>query len=148
MELTIFDVKGLLFSLLFFFTTCQMSAPVSVTAPETSSIILPKGEGQKNYDSVATKLTLILLANDKIYAYEGTDVNTGNYYQFKTIRERIKQSQKKFSKKNFVIIIKPGAKTTYSNTVDLLDEMVINNISKYAIVDLTQQEKRILNAAD
>jgi len=148
MDLMTLDFKNLLVYLLFFFGTChQMSETVSVTAPETTSItlpstILPKDEDQKNYENVATKLTLILLGNDKIYAYEGVDVKTGSYYQLKTIRDRIKQSQKKFSGKDFVVIIKPSIKASYANTVDILDEMTINKVERYSIVDLTEDEKQ------
>ena len=148
MDLMAFDFKNLLVYLLFFFGTChQMSETVSVTAPETTSITLPsttlpKDEAQEKYDSVATKLTLILVGNNKIYAYEGLDVKTGNYYQLKTIRDRIKQSQKKFPAKDFVVLIKPSTKASYANTVDILDEMTINKVERYSIVDLTKDEKQ------
>ncbi|MEI9810381.1 MAG: hypothetical protein WDO16_22285 [Bacteroidota bacterium] len=31
--------------------------------------------------------------------------------------------------RDFVVVIKPDAEATYKNTVDILDEMTINNVS-------------------
>ena len=46
--------------------------------------------------------------------------------------------------KDLVIIIKPNAESTYKNTVDILDEMAINNIKRYAMVDLFEAEKDLI----
>jgi hypothetical protein len=34
-----------------------------------------------------------------------------------------------------VVIIKPGKRSSYKNMVDILDEMLIHRITRYAIVD-------------
>jgi biopolymer transport protein ExbD len=43
-----------------------------------------------------------------------------------------------------VVIIKPTDGATYSNLVDVLDEMQICSIGKYAIVDLTEGDKYLV----
>lgn len=44
-----------------------------------------------------------------------------------------------------IVIIKPGKKSNYGNLVDILDEMAINNIQAYSIVnDYTPQELKLL----
>lgn len=40
-----------------------------------------------------------------------------------------------------VIVIKPMADASYKNLVDILDEMAINNIGRYAIVDVTESDE-------
>jgi hypothetical protein len=44
-------------------------------------------------------------------------------------------------------LIKAGDGVKYGNIVDLVDEMAICNIARYAIVDLNKPEKKMLNAA-
>jgi hypothetical protein len=41
---------------------------------------------------------------------------------------------------DFVVIIKPDPEATYKNTVDILDEMTINQVKRYAMVKILQQE--------
>src|SRR6188768_47790 len=46
--------------------------------------------------------------------------------------------------KDLVIVIKPDEEATYKNTIDILDEMAINAIKRYAMVDLFQVEKDLI----
>src|SRR5688572_1985270 len=46
--------------------------------------------------------------------------------------------------KDLVVVIKPGELATYKNTVDILDEMTITNIKRYAMVDLFEAEKLLI----
>jgi biopolymer transport protein ExbD len=50
--------------------------------------------------------------------------------------------------KDLVIVIKPGELATYKNTVDILDEMTITNIKRYAMVDLFPAEKALIEATE
>lgn len=47
-------------------------------------------------------------------------------------------------KKGLIVIIKMDKKTNYRNMVDILDEMAICGVKTYAIVDLSPEEKAIL----
>ena len=71
--------------------------------------------------------------------------------------EKIQQDAKKEGDKNwqdacrdrdFVVVIKPDEDATYKNTVDILDEMTINNVKRYAMIDITPQELEVVRATE
>ncbi len=58
-----------------------------------------------------------------------------------------KAAVKAAEKKGLIVLIKPDEKAKYRNLVDILDEMLVTNVARYAIVDLSDSEKElILNA--
>lgn len=50
--------------------------------------------------------------------------------------------------KDFIVIIKPDEDATYKNTVDILDEMTINDVKTYAMVDILPQEVELIKATE
>ncbi|MFN4083614.1 MAG: ExbD/TolR family protein [Bacteroidia bacterium] len=46
-----------------------------------------------------------------------------------------------------IVVIKADDKAKYKNLVDILDEMLINNIGRYAIVDITDVENELIKTA-
>ena len=52
---------------------------------------------------------------------------------------------KKEDKVGPIVLIKATDKAKYKNMVDIIDEMAITNIARYAIVDINTFEKRLLN---
>ena len=59
----------------------------------------------------------------------------------------VKNSDLPYSRRNngLIVIIKPSKTSNYGNLVDILDEMNINNVSTYAIVnDFTPEELNLL----
>ncbi|OFX76297.1 MAG: hypothetical protein A2X12_08665 [Bacteroidetes bacterium GWE2_29_8] len=60
-----------------------------------------------------------------------------------TIDSRIK-AIKKGDKHAPIILIKAEDKAKYRNLVDIIDEMAITNISKYAVVEITPEEKELI----
>ena len=52
------------------------------------------------------------------------------------------------SDKDFVVIIKPDKDATYKNTVDMLDEMTINQVKIYAMVKILDQEYELIQKTE
>ena len=50
--------------------------------------------------------------------------------------------------RDLVIVIKPDQEATYKNTVDILDEMTINEIKRFAMVDLFEDEVKVIKATE
>jgi len=47
-------------------------------------------------------------------------------------------------KDGIIVVIKADEKSKYKNLVDILDEMLICNIGRYAVVDITEPEKELI----
>lgn len=50
--------------------------------------------------------------------------------------------------KDFTVIIKPDQDATYKNTVDILDEMTINNVKRFAMIKITDQEYELIKKTE
>ena len=50
--------------------------------------------------------------------------------------------------RDFVVIIKPTKDATYKNTVDILDEMTINQVRTYAMVKIFDQEYELIKKTE
>jgi biopolymer transport protein ExbD len=49
---------------------------------------------------------------------------------------------------DFVVVIKPDEEATYKNTVDILDEMTINNVRRFAMVKISETEKELIKKTE
>lgn len=148
----------------FFMLTTTMSKP------KTMDLIMPKDtekEEEQNKVKESTALTILLGKKNQVYYYEGLaqDPNaSSNPDFFKAtsfantggIRDIIIQKRDEVSQlRNFkgepedvVVIIKADDGATYQNFVDLLDEMAINRIQRYATVDISDQDKQWIKATE
>ena len=50
--------------------------------------------------------------------------------------------------RDFMVIIKPTANATYKNTVDILDEMTINAVKRFAMVKISDTEKDLVEKTE
>lgn len=50
--------------------------------------------------------------------------------------------------RDFIVIIKPSVDATYKNTVDILDEMTINQVKTYAMVKILKEEVELITATE
>jgi biopolymer transport protein ExbD len=48
--------------------------------------------------------------------------------------------------RDFVVVIKPTEEATYKNTVDILDEMTINAVKRFAMVKISDTENQLIKA--
>jgi hypothetical protein len=44
------------------------------------------------------------------------------------------------------VVIKPNEEATYKNSVDILDEMTINDVKRFALIDITPDENLLVKA--
>jgi biopolymer transport protein ExbD len=132
----------------FFIFTTTMSQPTAM------KLFLPKDTEkpeEQNKIKESGALSILLSRDNTIYYYEGTLDPTGANFKstnFKEIRDIIINKKKSTNPEDFVVVIKPGPESTYKNTVDILDEMTINEVKRYAMVDLFPIELQMINATE
>lgn len=59
-----------------------------------------------------------------------------------------KAAVKAAEKRGLIVLIKPDDKARYKNLVDILDEMLVTNVGRYAIVDLSDSERELIKNAN
>jgi len=130
--------------LTFFVLTSTLSKPktMEITLPEK-----PK-EGDKQPEVNEKKvLTLVLGSNDKVYWYVGITEPEAKREDFSKNGIRKVLLEKKGEIRDMIVLIKAMDNSKYKNFVEILDEMSICNIQRYAIVDITPADKEIVKQA-
>jgi len=143
---------GFLLITFFVFTT-------TISTPKATDLFMPKDptnvrDSTQLIDGLA--LTLLLDDNNKVYYYHGIFNNAvsankifeTNYSTYDGIGKIIRQKQKdidasgKFAegRRGMMLLIKPTSKSVYKNVVDALDEAVINDVKKYALIEPANEE--------
>ena len=89
----------------------------------------------------ASRLVILLNGGNDIYVYPAGDIHGGKKYTYAECRELLKARK---PDKNFSVMIKPSANSTYKNTVNMLDEMKTVGIGHYALVDIGPEEEEYL----
>lgn len=133
---------GFLLITFFIFTT-------SMSEPKAMKLKLPAQP--KDNDSMVTAegktLNIIAGDNGKVHFYMGNDVSSIKETSFGSngVRSQIIQKQKIVEKKygdskELMILLKPTSHSSYENVVELLDEMLINGVTRYVLTDPTTAE--------
>lgn len=152
----------------FFIFTSTMSTPT------TMALNMPKDEKdpeKQNEAKASGALSIMLSTNDQVFYYEGElapDASNFKSTNFKGIRDVIINKKKAViashahnsqcdeirgrnngdpnscKDRDLVVVIKPDKEATYKNTVDMLDEMTINGVKRYAIVDIIPVEDELI----
>ncbi len=132
----------------FFIFTTTMSQPTGMKLNLPKDTDKPEEQNKVKESGV---LTLLLAKNDKVYYYEGTlapDASNFKSSNFKEVRNEILSKKRSTDPKDFVIVIKPDADCTYKNVVDMLDEMLINDVKRYATVEISPVEYQLIQATE
>jgi biopolymer transport protein ExbD len=162
---------GFLLITFFIFTT-------TMSSPKAMNLNMPKdtkNEEELNKAKESGALTIMLGKNNAVYYYEGQLAPDGSNFKatnFSGIRDEIINKRNDVIKnhvhdancpkiwaenkgdktscldRDFVVVIKPDQDATYKNTVDILDEMKINDVKRYAMVDITPQEYEVVQATE
>lgn len=128
----------------FMFTTTQ-SSPTRMKLFMTSD---SEKDSVDQYSGVKTKLTLLLLKDDRVFGYYGDFIKGGRSISIDETDKLIADGWQIFSKDSLNIVIKPSNAASYKATVDILDKMSINKIKKYSMTDLNKQEKEFLTMVE
>lgn len=131
----------------------------TLSTPTTMRLIMPKDEKDPDKQTEVKQsgaLTILMGKGNGLYYYEGQLEADGSNFKSSTYSDirKVIQDKKKNVKlmgrslgypadsldKDMVVVIKPNSEATYKNTVDILDEMTINNIMRFALIDITPQE--------
>ena len=134
----------------FFVITAKLSEPT------TMNLYMPK-DGIHTETAQSRSITFLISGNNKLYYYYGTQeaavkndlIFPVSYDAKNGIRKIISEKQIKLeqtgvNRNELVVLIKPAKESTYKNTVDILDEMTINAVSRYAIVKPGKEELQYL----
>lgn len=138
---------GFLLITFFIFTT-------TMSQPTAFKLNLPK-EADKPQDDTKIKnsgaLTILMGKDDNVFYYEGILDPAGKNFQsstLKTIRDVIINKKRSTSDKDFFVVIKPNDECTYKDVINILDEMAINVVKRYALVDISDGENQLILATE
>ncbi len=116
--------------------------------PQTMEINLPVKEPIENPAEepgvkASKSLTIILGADNKVFWYLGLTSEPiegpiGTNFSADGIRKALLEKNRTISE--MVVLIKPTNDAIYKNVVDILDEMNISNIKRYALVEITPED--------
>ena len=131
----------------FFIFTTTMSQPTAMKLNLPKDVDKPD-EQNKLKESAA--LTVMPSKNDVVFYYEGLDPSKLQVSSFSknAIRDVILDKKRRTDPKDFMVIIKCTQDATYKNTVNILDEMTIDFIKRYAMVDISPQEYGLIKATE
>ncbi|HTN44943.1 MAG TPA: biopolymer transporter ExbD [Flavipsychrobacter sp.] len=149
----------------FFMYTTTMSKPktMEINMPFKDENIKPEDESKIK---ASTALTILLSRDHRIYYYEGLGDDANNppnvqvtYFKPKDgIRDVIINKNKKVNElkqqgalsasDKLTVLIKPDDNSTYNDLVNILDEMSINDVRIYAIVDITPVDKEFIQLTE
>jgi biopolymer transport protein ExbD len=135
---------GFLLITFFIFTT-------TMAQPTAMNLFMPKDVDKpedQNKVKESGAFTIMLGKADQVYYYEGLDPTQIKATTFKGIRDEILSKKKSTNPEDLVMIIKPSPDATYKNTVDILDEMTIAEIKRYAMVDISDTEMQLVKATE
>src|SRR5687768_14203609 len=84
--------------------------------------------------------SVVLAEHNKIYWWIGLEAPASpTNYSKGGIRKTLLEESK--ANPDLMVLIKPMDKSRYQNGVDILDEVAIANITRYAIVEFTEEDK-------
>jgi len=127
----------------FFMLTTTFSKPQTM---EINLPVKPKTEvreDEENSLKASKALTILIGEDNKIYWYVGlaTEPIEGlaeTNFSSEGIRKIL--LEKNSTIRDMVVLIKPTDDAVYKNVVDILDEMNISNIKRYALVDIAPED--------
>src|SRR4051812_41035039 len=123
----------------------------TLSKPNEMQLLPPAGEIGNTQVGETTALTIIPIGGEKFFYYHGElkDAVQTNAYGLinpNGIRNLIMQKQlaldanRKYSRNDLMLIVKPTNDANYKNIVAVLDEVLINRLRHYSFVDISSVE--------
>jgi biopolymer transport protein ExbD len=138
---------GFLLITFFVFTT-------SLNKPTVMGLVLPSNKPVKRpIELTASKaLTLVLVDDKTVGYYNGDNVASMQLvgYDAAGLRKIILQKQQAVKDiygdpQQMMVLIKPSDASTYKNVVETLDEMAINNVKRFMLLDINASDAYQIN---
>lgn len=147
---------GFLLISFFIFTT-------RLSEPQVLKLFMPNDKYTgiaPNTAGEGVTMTILLDKENRIFYYHGFpekamasgEVFTSNYHTLRGIGLEIRKKQLAIDqsgkypqgRKEMVVLIKATSGASYKNLVDVLDEMLINNVKKYAVLKPSEEDIKFL----
>jgi biopolymer transport protein ExbD len=125
---------------------------IYLSKPTTMNLNMPErvtcGHNFGHYCGISNNITLILGKDNRFFWHQqdlqeldSTNLNETNYSSngLRIVLAEIRNMT--FDSATFTVVIKPSNESNFKNTVDVLDEMAISGVSRYAIVDISPDEE-------
>ncbi|GAA0533138.1 ExbD/TolR family protein [Chitinophaga japonensis] len=128
----------------------------TLAAPKAMDLALPRNDGDSMQLADSKALTIMLGGNNRIAYYEGMGNDPARPPQVRhtsfamhkgigdVIRAKRRQVMERHGKNELMVLIKADSSANYRNMVDIMDEMLINDVPRYALVALTPAEQEML----
>jgi biopolymer transport protein ExbD len=138
------DLGFLLITFFIFTTTMQETMGLNLIVPDETPV------ENETVTPESKTISLILQDDDVIRYYHGLqqDLSQSTNYSVAglraVIRQKIREVKNRFgSKANAIVLIKPTDGASYRNIVAVLDEMMINDVKKYVLMEPSITEKTL-----
>jgi biopolymer transport protein ExbD len=137
---------GFLLITFFIFTTTMAEA-------KSMHLIVPSSEPVNDPPEAAESKTISLLLGDDntVYYYNGRNISAMKATDYsasgirKVLQAKIKSVNGRFHKTGeTIVLIKPTIYASYQNVIDILDEILINDVKRYVLMDISKEEIRSL----
>lgn len=130
---------GFLLITFFIFTT-------TMARPTAMKLVMPADEGEPTPIKKSGALTLLLADKGRVYYYEGDFENASvKTTDLNKVRGVILEKKQRTPVKDLFVIIKPASSSVYGDVVNVLDEMTINDVKRYALIDITREEEAVIH---
>jgi biopolymer transport protein ExbD len=130
----------------------------TLSKPKTMNLIMPKDDkDHPNKIAESKSLTVILEGDHKVAWYEGignapTHPPMVQYTTFANkdgirdviIKKRLQVMDNNNGANDLTVLIKADKSASYQDVVGMMDEMLINHVDRYALVDMMPEEQQYL----
>lgn len=117
----------------------------TLSQPQSTDLVMPKDSKEKTPLKESAVLTLMPVRNNQIDYFEGRNESSGmtKHCSYNELRSVIQQKQREVARvlgnqNETVIIIDPDSTSSYKNFMDIMDEIQINDIRHYFVVNHQQ----------